>query len=108
MKDDCDQKARVKSCPLARRFITARYRTGSTIRQPLVEIHKYTAARDWKQAETVYNSLAELFPADSVRNTRIISLLRTPGEPVAVKNLGPSVNSRYDEYFPVITADEKT
>jgi len=56
----------------------------------------------------VYNSLAELFPADSVRNTRIISLLRTPGEPVAVKNLGPSVNSRYDEYFPVITADEKT
>jgi len=68
----------------------------------------HTAARNWSEAEASYGRMSQRFPEDSLEYNRIRALLTTPAEPVVITNLGPTVNSRYEEYFPVITADEKT
>ena len=70
--------------------------------------HCCTASKDWDWAIAAYRRLMAGFPEDSVKTKKIIQLLQAPEDTVVVKNLGANINTQYNEYAPVVSADGQT
>jgi outer membrane protein OmpA-like peptidoglycan-associated protein len=69
----------------------------------------YGSAKDYMKAINVYHKIMQDFPEETNRCEKIISiLLRPDNTQVKIENLGDGINTKYDEYFPVVSADGKT
>lgn len=60
---------------------------------------------DWDGAIAVYEKYKPRFPLMGARFDKIVQLLREPSSNLQIKNLGPGINSQYDEIKPTPTAD---
>ncbi|MBU0484636.1 MAG: OmpA family protein [Proteobacteria bacterium] len=65
------------------------------------------AAHQWEKAAEVFRTYKDKFPVMAPRFDRIISILESPEENLAVKNMGPGINTNNSEYNPVISPDGK-
>lgn len=70
--------------------------------------HCCTSSKDWDSAIAIYRRLMAGFPEDSAKTEKIIQLLQAPEDTVVVKNLGANINTQYNEYAPVVSADGQT
>lgn len=61
--------------------------------------------RDYDGAIAVFEKYKDKFPTMRVRMEKIIQVLRAPSSNLHVTNLGPGINSQFDEIKPTITAD---
>ncbi len=68
---------------------------------------RFINRRDWDSAAAVYGRFKPLFPGKQKYFNEVISLLLAPEEGIAVRNLGPAVNSKFDEWDPNPTPDGK-
>ncbi len=64
----------------------------------------YIDSKDWKGAVNLFIKYRDMFPAMSDRIKKIIQLLNSPDQNLAVTNLS-NINTKGSEYFPVITID---
>jgi outer membrane protein OmpA-like peptidoglycan-associated protein len=68
----------------------------------------YTALKQWNKAIEMYELYRDEYnDADAQQVNTLIDVLRQPEQDIFVQNLGPVVNSRYDEGSPRISADGK-
>jgi outer membrane protein OmpA-like peptidoglycan-associated protein len=66
---------------------------------------EYIDSKDWQRAALVFASYSRLFPNVRERFTIIDSILKAPSQNLILINL-KAINTKDDEYFPVITIDE--
>jgi outer membrane protein OmpA-like peptidoglycan-associated protein len=67
----------------------------------------YIKEKDWNGAVEVFKKYEPMFPDISDRFNKIINLLEQPEQKLIVNNLGEGINTEYDDYSPVPTADGK-
>ena len=65
----------------------------------------YLREKEWLGAIEVFRKYQGYFPEMEDSFDKIIALLEAPEECLAVKNLGPGVNTDKGEYIPVISSD---
>ncbi len=58
-------------------------------------------------AIAIYQRYAQRFPQWQQRIARILEILQAPQDSVVITNLGPAINTRYHEFAPTLTLDEK-
>jgi len=58
--------------------------------------------KEWGKGIGVYKKYKNKFPQMRKRFENIIRMLKSKDEDVVIENLGPSINTDYDEYFPII------
>lgn len=63
---------------------------------------------DWQGAAAVFSSHRDRFPEMDGRFQDILDLLTTPPEKVVKTRLGPGVNTRLDEFRPIISSNDST
>jgi outer membrane protein OmpA-like peptidoglycan-associated protein len=68
----------------------------------------FLQAGDWQAAADVFSTYRGAFPGMDSRFGEIIDLLNAPAENVKKRRLGPGVNSKLDEFRPIISADGST
>jgi outer membrane protein OmpA-like peptidoglycan-associated protein len=63
--------------------------------------------KNWDSAIKIYNYYKPLFPNYQARIDKITSILSDPEQGLSVNNLGPNINSAFDEWDPNPTPDGK-
>lgn len=66
---------------------------------------EYIDSKDWQGAARVFSDYSKLFPNMKERFAIINSILKAPSQNLILTNLY-AINTKDDEYFPVITIDE--
>lgn len=69
---------------------------------------EFIRSRQWEKAIGVYERYLQVFPADEEKIIRIIKVLQAPERDMQIDNLGTKVNSKYQDYYPVISMDGNT
>lgn len=64
--------------------------------------------KDWDKAVEVFRKFKPRFPNMQYRFYKIIAILNSPIENLKIKNFGQSINTPFNEYCPVISADCNT
>ncbi len=67
--------------------------------------HEFIRIKQWDRAIETYKEYIDAFPDEKERIVKIIKILQEPESNVKVENLGDSINTKYNEYYPIITAD---
>jgi len=67
--------------------------------------HEFIRLKQWDRAIETYNQYVNSFPDEKSRIVKIIKMLEEPEIGLEVKNLGANINTRYHEYYPIITMD---
>jgi len=65
----------------------------------------YIKEKDWVKSIGIYNKYRPKFPKFSKQIENIIDILNAEEEGVKIENLGPSVNSVFNDYFPIINLE---
>ncbi len=68
----------------------------------------FIKAKDWDKAVKVFEEYRPLFGVMDERFGEILRILEAPRESLLVTNLGPGINTKGDEGFPIPTADSRT
>ncbi len=66
---------------------------------------EFIRIKQWDRAIEAYKHYIEAFPDEKERIVKIIKILQDPELNVKVENLGDSVNTKYNEYYPILTVD---
>lgn len=66
---------------------------------------EFIRLKEWDKAIEAYNEYVNSFPDEKSRTAKIISILERSEMNVSVENLGSNINSKYDEYYPIISTD---
>ncbi|MDZ7356564.1 MAG: OmpA family protein [candidate division KSB1 bacterium] len=69
---------------------------------------EFIRLKQWDRAIDAYKHYLEAFPAEKERIVKIIKILEAPDQGVTIENLGDSINTKYHEYYPVITTDNQS
>jgi len=78
-------------------------------KKKILEKARYeTYLRNWNKAIRYYKQYIKRFPEETQRIQKIIKILSRPLQKVTILNLGPNINSKYNEYFPIISTDGNT
>lgn len=86
------------------------YSVSEYIRKVIKEVYITYAGQkiqkqEWTHAINIYEKMSRQFPEDSSRNNTIIKILEAPLNPlIEVSNLGNNVNSKYSDYYPIISS----
>ena len=67
--------------------------------------HEFIRLKQWDRAIETYSQYVNSFPDEKYRIVKIIKMLEEPEIGLEVENLGPNINSRYHDYYPIITMD---
>ena len=67
--------------------------------------HEFIRIKQWDRAIETYKQYIDAFPDEKERIVKIIKILQEPESKMKVENLGDSINTKYNEYYPIITAD---
>lgn len=84
----------IKHCPNELAFRAVQLLTASFLFQS-----------NWTSADSVYRTYKKYFPNMQIRFEKIIELLNTPFRKLKIDELGSEVNTKYDEYSPIIAAN---
>ena len=66
---------------------------------------EFIRLKQWDKAIETYEQYVNSFPDDKLRIVKIIKMLEEPEIGVKVENLGANINTKYHEYYPIITMD---
>ena len=66
---------------------------------------EFIRLRQWDKAIESLNHYVISFPNEKLRIAKIITILEQPETDLQVKNLGPNINSRFHDYYPIISTD---
>ena len=69
---------------------------------------EFIRSKQWDKAIGVYQRYLQVFPAEEDKIIRIIKVLQAPERDMKIENLGPKVNSKFQDYYPVISMDGNT
>ncbi len=69
---------------------------------------EFIRLKQWDRAVNAYKHYLEAFPAEKERIVKIIKILEAPEQQVIIENLGDSINTKYHEYYPIITSDDQS
>jgi outer membrane protein OmpA-like peptidoglycan-associated protein len=69
---------------------------------------EFIRSKQWEKAIGVYERYLQVFPAEEEKIIRIIKVLQAPERDMKIENLGPKVNSKFQDYYPVISMDGNT
>jgi outer membrane protein OmpA-like peptidoglycan-associated protein len=61
--------------------------------------------KNWDEAIKIYEKFKTRFPHKQNTINKIIDLLNTNTDSIVVENLGPNINSDFDDYYPVINLE---
>ncbi|MDZ7264756.1 MAG: OmpA family protein, partial [candidate division KSB1 bacterium] len=87
--------------PLAKQFY-AQSESLAYLRMTLTKtIREAIRQKQWAQAIQCCQQFQERFPATRDSIQKVIDILSAPPLNVTIKNLGPNVNSEYQDYYPV-------
>ncbi|NOZ61814.1 MAG: OmpA family protein [Calditrichaeota bacterium] len=74
----------------------------------LKEVDRYVVEQKWDSAIVFLKRLEELWPEKKEFFAQKREILSRPTRTILITNLGDSINSKYSEYFPVISVDDKS
>lgn len=66
---------------------------------------EFIRIKQWDKAIETYKQYIDVFPDEKLRIVKIIKILEAPEVNMKVENLGDSINTKYNEYYPIISID---
>ncbi len=66
---------------------------------------EFIRLKQWDKAIETYKQYLNSFPDEKLTIVKIIKILEEPEINVKVENLGPNINTKYHEYYPIISMD---